>query len=725
MRTVFLRALEATDKPAALAAAIRNPLEKKGPHRFEVDLESFGLLPHSAFAYWSSDEVRNLFKKFAPFESDGRAVKQGLATADDFRFLRNWWEVNEASRSDEKRWFPFAKGGSASPFYADLNLVVKWEASGLEIRNNLNERGGIRSNVWMLRDTSANFFLKPGLTYPARPSGSGWFSVVPAGCIFSHNGPMVFADESKLIGLLAVLNSRAFHYLVQLMMARGQGGSGQTLTYEVGMIARTPVPSLNKDIEMELNGFAKRAWSIARELDSCNEISHAFVLPALLQVSGATLADRANNWLQKANKARAELASLQADIDARCFDLYGMTAADRSSIMEGFGESTQGTNPDGADEDESEPIDDADGDSHQYLVAQLVSWAIGVAIGRFDIRIATDATLSRADPGLFDALPAYSPAMLTDKRGGPLDCAPSGYPIVFPKDGILVDDAGHPSDLTAAVRLVFEEVFKREADERWNEAASLLDDRGRDLRAWIRGSFFERHLRSYSRSRRKSPTIWQIGVPSGRYSVWMYAHRLDRDSFIKLQNDIVAPKLAREERLLSDLKKDAANHPATAKKEEIEAQEQAVEEIRVLLDEVKRVAPLFMPSTDDGTLLTMAPLWRLSSQHRPWQRELAKKWGELVAGKYDWSHLAMHLWPERVVPKCATDRSLAIAHGLDDLFWFEDEKGEWKAREKSKTPIAQLVSEKTSANVKEALKSLMEAPEVVGGTSRSRKSKGL
>jgi DUF1016 N-terminal domain len=27
------------------------------------------------------------------------------------------------------------------------------------------------------------------------------------------------------------------------------------------------------------------------------------------------------------------------------------------------------------------------------------------------------------------------------------------------------------------------------------------------------------------------------------------------------------------------------------------------------------------------------------------------------------------VWPERVIPKCATDRSLAIARGLDAIFW--------------------------------------------------------
>jgi len=66
--------------------------------------------------------------------------------------------------------------------------------------------------------------------------------------------------------------------------------------------------------------------------------------------------------------------------------------------------------------------------------------------------------------------------------------------------------------------------------------------------------------------------------------------------------------------------------------------------------------------------------------HRPWQKELKAKWAELAAAKYDWAHLAMHLWPERVVPKCATDRSLAIAHGLEDVFWEETGDAKWRAR---------------------------------------------
>ena len=94
---------------------------------------------------------------------------------------------------------------------------------------------------------------------------------------------------------------------------------------------------------------------------------------------------------------------------------------------------------------------------------------------------------------------------------------------------------------------------------------------------------------------------------------------------------------------------------------------------------MKRVAPLWNPNLDDGVIINFAPLWRLVPQHKAWQKELKNTWDELVEGKYDWAHLAMHLWPERVVPKCAKDRSLAIAHGLENVFWEEDDDGKWQA----------------------------------------------
>ena len=52
-----------------------------------------------------------------------------------------------------------------------------------------------------------------------------------------------------------------------------------------------------------------------------------------------------------------------------------------------------------------------------------------------------------------------------------------------------------------------------------------------------------------------------------------------------------------------------------------------------------------------------------------WKSE-PKKYGErLQKGDYDWSHIAMRYWPERVREKCKTNKSFAIAHGHEE--WYE------------------------------------------------------
>lgn len=102
-----------------------------------------------------------------------------------------------------------------------------------------------------------------------------------------------------------------------------------------------------------------------------------------------------------------------------------------------------------------------------------------------------------------------------------------------------------------------------------------------------------------------------------------------------------------------------------------------------------------------------SPLWRLVPTETV-GRPNAKQ-DKLVSGEYDWAHLAMHLWPERVVLKCIDDRSLAIAHGLEEVFWHEDASGTWQKQQVDETTVQKLIDERTSATVKAALKDLLSA----------------
>jgi hypothetical protein len=130
------------------------------------------------------------------------------------------------------------------------------------------------------------------------------------------------------------------------------------------------------------------------------------------------------------------------------------------------------------------------------------------------------------------------------------------------------------------------------------------------------------------------------------------------------------------------------------------------------------VAPLWRPDLDDGVLLNFAPLWRLVPQLSSWQAECRSAWEKLADEHFDWAHLAMHLWPERVVPNCQKDRSLAIAHGLEDTLWFEDQDGTWCQRQVAEATIQQLIAERSSATVKAALADLRAAPAPVGRSTR-------
>lgn len=428
--------------------------------------------------------------------------------------------------------------------------------------------------------------------------------------------------------------------------------------------------------------LARRAWSLKRSLDTVNETSHAFVLPPGLNEKVTGLDPAA---IEK------ELAAIQREIDDRAFELYGITPEDRATI-EASGKSSATSDESAEDDEESDEDENAAGPAEH----SVLSWLVGVVFGRFDPRLALDERPVPPEPEPFDPLPARSPGMWPAEEELPL------LPIA-------VDDPGHDEDLCFRVQ---------------SAAETLACKVPENLRPWLAHEFFPLHIKMYSKSRRKAPIYWQLATPSGSYSVWLYLHAFTKDTMYTLQRDYVVPKVELEERKLEALRKEIGDGPKAAERKRLTAQETFVEELRGFAEEVKRIAPMWNPNLDDGVVINFAPLWRLVSHNKPWQKELKTTWDALANGDYDWAHLALHLWPERVVPKCATDRSLAIAHGLEDVFWVEGGDGKWKARAKPTKAVDELVRERTSAALKESVQSLMQAGSSGGTVATGRKKRG-
>jgi hypothetical protein len=227
------------------------------------------------------------------------------------------------------------------------------------------------------------------------------------------------------------------------------------------------------------------------------------------------------------------------------------------------------------------------------------------------------------------------------------------------------------SDKAAALREVCSNV--REAGGERNDPRLVEEVLARvevpvpdGVRRWLQRDFFPFYLQRYSKSRRKALIYWPLATTSGSYSLWVYYPSLTSQTLYTAINNFVEPRL---EQVGADVT--ALRTKGSARTRDDEKQFEALQafelELIELRDTLLKLAPTYKPNHDDGVQISAATLWPLF-RHKPWQKVLKDTWTKLEKGDYDWAHLAMNYWPDRVREKCKIDKSLAIAHGLEDLY---------------------------------------------------------
>ena len=209
---------------------------------------------------------------------------------------------------------------------------------------------------------------------------------------------------------------------------------------------------------------------------------------------------------------------------------------------------------------------------------------------------------------------------------------------------------GHRSDLEGSAEAIEQ------------EACEILGVKS--LRDYFRkpAGFFADHLKRYSKSRRQAPIYWPFSTASGSYTLWIYYHRLTDQTLHLALADFVDPKLK------------SVQYDITVFRERTGGRDSQFGELQEFLGEltefraeIERIIKLpWKPDLNDGVLITASPLWKLFRLPK-WRKDLEARWKELERGDYDWAHLAHAIWPDRVKENCKTDRSLAIAHGLEAL----------------------------------------------------------
>lgn len=732
--TLFIDISKKQNRNAAIISALAQVAAgESSPGVYEHILSDFANLAGAPFAYWFSRSLLQWIARAPKLESLWR--DHGIGAGPHNLFFRLRWELPLAGELDVSLWPSLSNGGQFSPFFRDNYLHIDWRGNGHLIKAHLNHiYPYLKGNVG-IKIQREHVYLLPGLTYGKRTERFN-AQILPQGSLPSFNGVGAYPEnDADVWWLLAYMNSRFVAYFLNLTC-----GLHKNSVY----IDRVPLPDFTGDERDALTRAAQKLWALAKLANSPIEISSGFSRPALVESKAASLAERLTDWRALDRMREVEAWACIEKIERIVLGRLDLPSTLISALESDQGPSYWDASWRGRIEGPTttkvaaRPIvcrNDGVGDTDLFLamvkeggspaeVAQrlnqqkfylreelltrtgeLVSWLIGCSFGRWDpTRSSSDhavaAPFSR-EPWLPDHAAAKPGASVTD---------------------VMVLDERHPADLHAAVLRIITSV----APEIRDSERDLADALGAPLRAWLAHEFFDLHVATYSQGGRSAPIYWQLTTTSGSYSIWLYVHKFNRDTLFRVQKDHVEHKLRHEERKLETLHQQYGANADPAERAGMADQEIVVGELRSFLEEIRRVAPLWNPDLNDGVLVNFAPLWRLVPQSRAWQKKLKSTWDDLCDEQYEWAHLAMHLWPERVVPKCAGDRSLAIAHGLEDVFWVQSVKGKWAARNMPTRPVEELIRERSSVAVKAALASLLEAPiATTGRGKRGRASKTI
>lgn len=217
------------------------------------DAETFRQIPGTPIAYWASDALLNAFVNAKQLNEFGKP-RQGLATGDNERFTRLWWEpeiaelrfdagTEEEAFKSGRKWFPYNKGGNYRKWYGNNDWVVAFNRSSSEILATLGNHL-----------PSRHLYFKPMLTWSKVSSGVVAFRFRPKGSLFDVAGTSIFGDEKTLRYLQGACNSSVIMRVASML--------SPTLNFEVGQIATYPIIQ-NEELEPSVNAT----------VDSCRELS--------------------------------------------------------------------------------------------------------------------------------------------------------------------------------------------------------------------------------------------------------------------------------------------------------------------------------------------------------------------------------------------------------------------------------------------------------------------
>jgi hypothetical protein len=223
---------------------------------YTVNQENFSKIPGSPVAYWVGENFVRAFEN--PKLGDYGRTCQGLATADNNKFLRLWYECDynnvfwncsshEESYKSPCKWYPCTKGGSFRRWYGNIEYLVDWYQDGKNLKN-------FKSAV--IRNP--NYYFKKAYTWSTISSGKFSMRYAPIGSIFESKGSKCFVDNKNFNYILGMLNSCVAQEMLTFL--------APTLDYHEGPVSRIPIKfPFNYSVMENIERIVDENVSISKE----------------------------------------------------------------------------------------------------------------------------------------------------------------------------------------------------------------------------------------------------------------------------------------------------------------------------------------------------------------------------------------------------------------------------------------------------------------------------
>ena len=495
---------------------LRDALTGASDLRFSARPHTLLALPGARLAYWLSPAMTRAFTMGKPL-GEVAAPKQGLATADNARFLRQWFEVSrsrtcfdadsrETAATSDTKWFPHLKGGEFRKWWGNQDYVVNWENNGAEVQNFRDANDKQKS-----RPQNMDYYFKPAISWSRISSGEPAFRIASKGFIPNDVSPVIPAPEADADRVLSFLNSSCVHRILESL--------APTVHFEVGQVSELPL--INATSSTPNPTVAQHLISLFRNDWNAYETSWDFQTSPLIQRSrsGGSLHDALECWWQDSLHAAREAQELETENNRYWAEVYGLQ--DEVPIEVSLSRVSLTSNPyfryapsKGTVRADEEYRRLFAGDA----VRDLISYGVGCLFGRYSV----DA------PGL----------VLADQGGSIqdfLDVVPR--PTFVPDaDGVIPITSGEwfTDDIVTRFRSFLAAAFGKEHLEA--NLRLVEDSLGKSLRQYFVKDFYKDHCRRYS----NRPIYWMVSSrPDNKasFQALIYLHRYTPDTLNTVLGD--------------------------------------------------------------------------------------------------------------------------------------------------------------------------------------------